>query len=248
MEVIKPSMESKKLIPVGIPVIDDLIVGFPQDSLILVIGDPGSGFLTFIHQLLVQCTYRGGSVLYTSLDRSTQEVMSDLDTFNWNLDRLGWNFIDISPSTRKRQTKTLKWDSDAVNVVSHDLFRRLDSIKENNPGESINSIINSLTYMLIQSSTKSVLRFLNELSAVTKGTNGWHFVTMVRGVHGKKVENLFSHYSDVVLEFAMTLNTETRLYERVLGIKKLPGVDSRVFPIEYDHKTGIRPITTSKIQ
>ncbi|NHJ02731.1 MAG: hypothetical protein EAX86_11380 [Candidatus Heimdallarchaeota archaeon] len=240
-------MVNTKLIPVGIPVIDELIVGFPRDALILVIGDPGSGFLTFLHQLLVQCSNRGGLVLYTSLDRTAQEIKSDLEAFNWDLDKLGWNFFDISPSTRKKQTKTLTWDSDAVNVVSHDLFRRISSMKEKHPGESVNSIINSLTYMLVQSNTRPVLRFLNEFSALIKGTNGWHFLTMVRGVHGKETENLFSHYSDVVLEFAMTLNTETRLYERVLGIKKLLGVDSRVFPIEYD-RTGIRPITTSKIQ
>ncbi|MFX0172068.1 MAG: hypothetical protein ACFE9L_09115 [Candidatus Hodarchaeota archaeon] len=70
---------------------------------------------------------------------------------------------------------------------------------------------------------------------------------MVRGVHGQDKENILAHYCDVVLEFVMRLNTETQLYERVLGIKKLLGVDSRVFPIEYDRR-GIRPITTSKIQ
>ncbi len=101
--------------------------------------------------------------------------------------------------------------------------------------------------MLLQSKLSSVLRFINEYSRKIKGTKGWHFLTMVRGVHGLDIENLLAHYSDVVLEFVMRLNTETRLYERALGVKKLLGVDSRAFPIEYD-RYGIRPITTSKIQ
>jgi hypothetical protein len=160
---------------------------------------------------------------------------------------VSWQFNDLSPTSKQRESSTLKWDSDAVNVVSHDLFRKITEYKENPSIPIFDTCINTLTFMLIQSSPKSVLRFINEYAGEVKGTGGWHFVTMVRGVHSIEIENLFSHYCDVVLEFAMTLNTETRLYERVLGIKKLPGVDSRVFPIEYD-KTGIRPITTSKIQ
>jgi KaiC/GvpD/RAD55 family RecA-like ATPase len=44
-----------ELIPIGIPVIDEYIVGLPSNAVILIIGDPGSGFITFLHQLLVFC-------------------------------------------------------------------------------------------------------------------------------------------------------------------------------------------------
>ncbi len=234
---------SRELIPIGIPVIDDFITGLPQDALILIIGDPGSGFITFMHQLLVIRAKDGIPAIYTSLDRPESEIRYDLATFGWKMDNLMWQFNDLE----QKQSKTLQWEGDAVNVVSHNLFRKIAEYKGDRAIPAFDSVVNTLTYMLIQSSTKSVLRFLNEYSTAIKGTNGWHFLTMVRGVHGNDIENIFSHYTDVVLEFVMTLNTETRLYERVLGIKKLLGVDSRVFPIEFD-KHGIRPITTSKIQ
>ncbi len=238
---------SRELIPIGIPVIDEFIIGIPRDALILIIGDPGSGFTTFMHQLLVTRAKTGIPAIYTSLDRPKSEIHHDLATFGWKLDVLPWQFNDLSPSARQKQSKTLQWEGDAVNIVSHNLFRKIVEYKGDKSIPAFDSVVNTVTYMLIQSSLKSVLRFLNEYSKVIKGSNGWHFLTMVRGVHGHDVENIFSHYSDVVLEFAMTLNTETRLYERVLGIKKLLGVDSRVFPIEFG-KQGIRPITTSKIQ
>lgn len=228
------------------PVIDDFITGLPRDALILILGDPGSGFITFMHQLLVTRAKNGVPTIYTSLDKPENEVRHDLATFEWKLDELIWQFNDLSPSTRKREARTLQWEGDAVNIVSHNLFRKIKEYKDDEGIAAFDSVVNTVTYMLIQSSLKSVLRFLNEYSTAIKGTNGWHFITMVRGVHGNNVENIFSHYSDVVLEFAMTLNTETRLYERVLGVKKLLGVDSRVFPIEFD-KHGIRPLTTSKI-
>ncbi|MFX0084175.1 MAG: RAD55 family ATPase [Candidatus Hodarchaeota archaeon] len=237
----------RELIPIGIPVIDEFIVGFPSDALILIIGDPGSGFITFMHQLLVIRGKSGIPAIYTSLDKPESEIRNDLATFGWNIQDLSWQFNDLSPTAKQRKSRTLKWDSGAVNVVSHDLFRKIEENKDDSSISIFDTCINTLTFMLIQSSVKSVLRFINEYSAEVKGTGGWHFLTMIRGVHGIETEHLFSHYCDVVLEFAMTLNTETRLYERVLGIKKLAGVDSRVFPIEYD-KTGIRPITTSKIQ
>ncbi|UCE13063.1 MAG: hypothetical protein JSV04_12835 [Candidatus Heimdallarchaeota archaeon] len=238
---------SRELIPIGIPIIDEFITGLPADSLILIIGDPGSGFITFMHQLLVMRAQTGIPAIYTSLDKPESEIRHDLAPFGWQLDKMVWYFNDLSPSARKRETRAMQWEGDAVNVVSHNLFRKIVELKEDLTITAFDTIVNTATFMLIQSSLKLVLRFLNEYSTIIKGTNGWHFLTMVRGVHGQDIENIFSHYSDVVLEFAMTLNTETRLYERVLGIKKLLGVDSRVFPIEFD-KTGIRPITTSKIQ
>ncbi|MFX0015600.1 MAG: RAD55 family ATPase [Promethearchaeota archaeon] len=240
---------SRELIPLGVPVIDEFITGIPRDSLILIIGDPGSGFITFMHQLLITRAKSGVPAIYNSLDRPESEIRRDLATFGWKFDHLTWFFNDLSPSTRKNQSKTPStlWEGDAVNIISHNFFRKINEYKSDKIISSFDSVVNSVTFMLIQSSMKSVLRFLNEYSAIIKGSNGWHFLTMVRGVHGNDVESIFSHYSDVVLEFAMTLNTETRLYERVLGIKKLLGVDSKVFPIEFD-KHGIRPITTSKIQ
>ena len=238
---------SRELIPIGIPVIDEFITGIPRDALILILGDPGSGFITFMHQLLVTRAQNSVPAIYTSLDKPESEIRHDLATFGWNFDNLTWQFNDLSPSTRKREARTLQWEGDAVNIVSHNLFRKILEYKEDKTITSFDSIVNTVTYMLIQSSLKSVLRFLNEYATVIKGSNGWHFITMLRGVHGKDVENIFSHYSDVVLEFALTLNTETRLYERILGIKKLLGVDSRVFPIEFD-RSGIKPITTSRIQ
>ncbi len=238
---------SRELIPIGVPVIDEFIIGLPRDALILIVGDPGSGFITFMHQLLVMRAQTGIPIIYTSLDKSENDIRYDLGVFGWELANLSWQFNDLSHSARQKKSRTLKWEGDAVNIVSHDLFRKIDEYKEDGAISAFDSCVNTLTQIIIQSSIKSVLRFMTEYSTVIKGSNGWHFITMVRGVHGSDKENLLSHFSDVVLEFVMSLNTETRLYERVLGIKKLLGVDSRAFPIEFD-KHGIRPITTSKIQ
>ncbi|MFX0140811.1 MAG: RAD55 family ATPase [Candidatus Hodarchaeota archaeon] len=238
---------NRNLEPIGIPVIDQFIVGLPRDSVILIIGDPGSGFSTFLHQLLVFRSNSGIPAIYTSLDKSEREIQNDLAAFGWKYENLKWYFNDLSSRAKQQQSRTLQWDQDAINVIFHQLFRKIEEFKEDRSIPVFDTCINTLTLMLLQSSQSSVLRFINEYSVRIQGTKGWHFLTMVRGVHGQDKENILAHYCDVVLEFVMRLNTETQLYERVLGIKKLLGVDSRVFPIEYDRR-GIRPITTSKIQ
>ena len=237
----------RELVPIGIPVIDQFIVGLPRESIILIIGDPGSGFVTFLHQLLAMRSKSGIPIIYTTLDKSKEEIIHELTKFQWNPEKLTWYFNDFSPKAKRQQSRSIQWDQDAINVISHNLFREIEKYKADITIQTFDSCVNTLTLMLIQSDLQNVLRFINEYAIKIRGTNGWHFLTMVRGVHGQNIENLLSHYCDVVLEFAMRLNTETRLYERVLGIKKLLGVDSRAFPIEYD-KHGIRPITTSKIQ
>lgn len=233
--------------PIGIPAIDQFIVGLPRDSIILIIGDPGSGFITFLHQLLVFRSKSSIPAIYTSLDKSEREIQHDLNTFGWKYESLNWYFNDLSSRAKQQQSQSLKWDQNAINVISHQLFRKIEDFKDDKSILAFDSCINSLSQMLFQSRQNSVLRFINEYSVRIQGTNGWHFLTMVRGVHGQDKENILAHYCDVVLEFVMRLNTEIQLYERVLGIKKLLGVDSRVFPIEFDRQ-GIRPITTSKIQ
>ncbi|MFX0050282.1 MAG: RAD55 family ATPase [Candidatus Hodarchaeota archaeon] len=238
---------NRDLVPIGIPVIDQFIVGLPRDSIILIIGDPGSGFTTFLHQLLVLRSKSGIPAIYTSLDKSEREIQYDLAAFGWKYEKLNWYFNDLSSRAKQEQSRSLQWDQDAINVLFHQLFRKIEDLKEDKSIPVFDTCVNTLTLMLLQSRQSSVLRFINEYSFRIQGTKGWHFLTMVRGVHGQDKENILAHYCDVVLEFVMRLNTETQLYERVLGIKKLLGVDSRVFPIEYDRR-GIRPITTSKIQ
>ena len=40
-----------KLTKIGIPTLDDRLKGLPSNSVILIVGDPGSGFDTFLNHL-----------------------------------------------------------------------------------------------------------------------------------------------------------------------------------------------------
>ena len=144
---------------------------------------------------------------------------------------------------------------DSVNLLSHDLIRRLEEMKEKAKHKAIHneirldSTINSLTSMLLHAeSERSVLSFINEYAATIRDTNGFHFLTLIRGVHGEQTERLLAHISDVVLEFLSV--REGNEYLRVLGVKKMRGIiapPSSLFPLEFTDK-GVLPVTTTRVK
>ena len=139
-----------KLTKIGIPTLDDRLKGLPSNSVILLVGDPGSGFDTFLHQVLYQRKQSGANILYVSLDRSEEEIEYDMNIYKWSAK--DWNILDLSPGAEKRSAQNaMSWSMDSVNLLSHDLIRRLEEMKEQARHQAIHneikldSTINSLT-------------------------------------------------------------------------------------------------------
>jgi len=230
----------------GITLLDDRLKGLPTNSVILLIGDPGSGFTEFLHQVLNHRSKVGVQVMYVSLDRPMSEILYDLRIYGWEEEGKKWNFTDLSPSSRQNQT-TMMWGSEAISW-GHELIRRIAAAKKQGV-ESLDSVVNSISTMLLSPNTEfsAVLGFLNELATTIRGTNGLHFLTLVHGVHGVQVEQTLAHYADVVLEFIVQRSAKE--YTPTFGVRKMRGVGippRTLFPIEFT-ETGIQPITTEKI-
>jgi KaiC/GvpD/RAD55 family RecA-like ATPase len=242
-----------KLTKIGIPTLDDRLKGLPSNSVILLLGDPGSGFDTFLHQVLYKRKQGGSNILYVSLDRSKEEISYDMGIYKWDCE--DWDFIDLSPGAEKGTNQAMSWSMDSVNLVSHDLIRRLEELKQKAKHKALHtdirldSTINSLSSMLLNAeSERSVISFLNEYAATIRDTNGFHFLTLLRGVHGEQTERLLAHIADVVLEF-LTVR-EGNEYTRVLGIKKMRGIvapPSSLFRLEFTEK-GVLPVTTTRVK
>ena len=230
----------------GIKLLDDRLKGLPKNSVILLIGDPGSGFTQFLHQVLSHRSSVGADVLYVSLDRPQAEVLYDLRIYGWEEEGKKWKFKDLSPSSR-RDSSELMWGTDPISW-GHELIRRINQEKAKG-GAQLDSAVNSISSMLLAPNTdiSAVLGFINELSSTIRDTNGLHFLTLVHGVHGHDVEATLSHYADVVLEFLV--RQDSKEYRVTFGVKKMRGVGippRTLFPIEFTEE-GIQPVTTEKI-
>ncbi len=246
---------ARELIQIGIPSFDErLKPGIPNNSLILLIGDPGSGFDIFLHQLLyLRNLHYRSRTLYVSLDRPVTEIQWEMAAYRWNSD--AWDFIDLSPTSKKISGYggTIAWESNAANFLSHNLMRRLTQIKEDeeNKGSKspIDSAVNSLTSLLLNSDLQTVLGFVNEYASNIRDTRGIHVMTLVRGVHGTQVEQVLSHYADVVFEFVMAREGASQEYTRYMGLRKVRGVSippTRMFKVKIT-QTGLMPETIEQI-
>lgn len=242
--------EHHRIVKIGIPVLDERIKGLPTNSVILITGDPGSGFITFLHQILYYRQKNGAEVLYIALDKPKEEVKWECETYKWNIDN--WQFIDLSPGAKQDETTALTWSSSAINMLSHDLIRKINErkIKTDDLGKKItlDTTINSLTSMLLNSDLSTVLGFLNEYSMAIKNTQGLHFLTLVKGVHGHDVEQILAHFADVVLEFSA--EKRGKEYQFTMGIRKMRGTSTpphTLFPLEFTKK-GILPTTTETVR
>ncbi len=246
----KGRVVDSKMVQTGIDVLDQQGLFFPKNSLILLLGDPGSGFDIFLHQLLISRYRQGGEIHYISLDRPREEVLYDLSTYAWDAEASMWEFKDLSPSAKK-ETSILTWDTDPVNVLTHELIRTIASVKEKAKEEEreliLDTAINSISAVLLEAKISSILGFINEYRGAIKDTNGLHFVTCVKGVHGIETEKILSHYVDCVIEFTTQFQREE--IRRAMGIIKMRGVivpPRAVFPLEFTSE-GILPKTTSSI-
>lgn len=249
----KPIRTKHKLTKIGIPSLDEKIRGLPTNSIILLLGDPGSGFDTFLHQILHSRSASGARVLYVSLDRSKEEIEYDLSIYNWSSDN--WEFLDLSPGAEREKSSGMSWSIDSTNLVSHDLIRRLNEEKIKARSQTmhseirLDSAINSITPLLLNSeSDRHVLSFLDEYARAIRDTNGFHFITLLRGVHGEQIERLLSHFADVVIEMLSTIQGNE--YVKVLGIKKMRGIaspPSGLFNLEFTEK-GVLPVTTTRVR
>lgn len=250
----KPKL-THRLQKIGIPTLDERLKGLPTNSVILILGDPGAGFDTFLNQILYLRSKKNSKILYVSLDRPKSEIEFDLHTYGWKSD--SWDFIDLSPTADRDQNRrgnTMSWSMDSINLLQHDLIRRIEETKKELAGNmvtqeySLDSCINSLTSMLLNSELHSVLGFLNEYAGAIRDSNGFHFLTLIRGVHGSKTEAILSHFADVVIEMTSTIAGTD--YQKVLGIKKMRGIaapPTTLFPLEFTEK-GVQPVTTQRVR
>jgi KaiC/GvpD/RAD55 family RecA-like ATPase len=197
----------------GIDALDRIFGGFPDGSVILVSGLPGSGFDIFAQQILYTASAAGNcNTLYIAADRPPLEVESEMAERGWRIDTLGekrWEFLDAY--TVKQNV--LKGIASAKGFS--DLFRGLPSlIKEGRwtAVDTLSSFIEALRF-------EEVLDVLGELVEKARDSGGLHLLLVVEGLHDEKTMIKLTHTVDGLLD----LTLESRYAEPVglITVKKL---------------------------
>jgi KaiC/GvpD/RAD55 family RecA-like ATPase len=175
-----------KLLNTWIESLDEMLGGgLPEKSIVLMMGEPGSGYDVFAQQILYQNVLHKGKVAYFSTTRAPEVIREDLETFGWNLASLeesgNWLFFNAHVP-------------DVVQV----LMEKIPSVM----AEGRWVLIDSLSYLILTQKYQSVVNVLECLLEGAKKYGGIHFLLLTQKMHAPEVETTIQHFADGVIEFS----------------------------------------------
>lgn len=172
-----------KLIKTRIQLLDETLGGgLPDKSVILMLGEPGSGNDILTQQIMYQHALKEGKVAYFTTFRPPETTTEDFKTFGWDVSRLKadhWTFIDIHTSK-------------ALQILQKEISMRI--------GHGCWTIIDSLSYILLTQKHNLVLNMVESLLDNARKHGGIHFLLLTQGMHDPQTEITMQHLADGVIE------------------------------------------------
>lgn len=207
-----------KLIKTWIEGLDETLGGgLPDKSVILVMGEPGSGYDTFAQQVLHQHALKKGKVAYITTFRSPDTIREDLEAFGWKvsaLEKTGrWIFIDV------HTPKALQ------------VFRRRVPSKIR---VGCWTLVDSLSYLILTQKFQSVLEAVKLLLTNARKQGGIHFLLLTQSMHDPQTEIAMQHLVDGVMEF--TARETAGGIDRRIRIKKRAVYAPRLIPFNITNR------------
>jgi KaiC/GvpD/RAD55 family RecA-like ATPase len=175
-----------KLLKTWIESLDEMLGGgLPEKNIVLIMGEPGSGYDVFAQQILYQNVLHNGKIAYFSTTRAPEVIREDLETFGWNLASLeesgNWLFLNAHVP-------------DVVQV----LMEEIPSVM----AEGRWVLIDSLSYLILTQKYQSVVNVVECLLDNAKKYGGIHFLLLTQKMHAPEVETTIQHFADGVIEFS----------------------------------------------
>jgi len=204
-------LSAVRMLKTEIKGLDEVIEGgFPDGSIILLLGNPGTGIETFAQQILYLRALRAGKVAYFTIERSPRDVKEDMAVFGWDLGQLEesetWDFVDAYTSRlvgyykRMGDKQLLEAgigssvsEPGALSTLRDELTKRVD--------EKRWTVIDTLSHLLIMHDVKDIVDALGVFAMGVRDNGGLHFLIMIKGMHDSRTITTMSHLADGVIEF-----------------------------------------------
>jgi len=171
-----------KLVKTWIEGLDEVLGGgLPDKSVILMMGEPGSGYDILTQQILYQHALKEDKVAYFTTMRSSDTVKEDFETFGW----------DVPPLEKTDQLIFV--DIHAPRVLQKEIPSRVK--------KGCWTLIDSLSYLLQTQKVDSVLKRVELLLESARKHGGIHFLLLVQGMQDSQTEIAMQHLVDGVIEF-----------------------------------------------
>jgi len=175
-----------KLLRTRVESLDEMLGGgLPEKSVVLMTGEPGSGYDILAQQILYQNALQDGKVAYFSTNRAPDALREDLETFGWNVvplqEKGNWIFFDAH-----------------VSDVTQVLGRTIPEVM----AEGRWVLLDSLSYLILTQKFRSVIDVVELLLNGAKKHGGVHFLLLTQKMHDTETETTIQHLVDGVMEFS----------------------------------------------
>jgi KaiC/GvpD/RAD55 family RecA-like ATPase len=196
-----------KIVPTHIAGLDDLLGGgIPNNSLILIIGSIGSGYTTFINQLLHNNLNDGGKAAYYATETSSLDVEQEMQSFGWSLRRFTQNgscaFINVLTPDLQKLAELAPGSFSQLRV---NLSGSLNALKTDLLGKLKESrwTILDLNHVLQSYDLKEVIGLMLYWRAAVQVYGGVNVAVVPSGIHDERVENALKNVVDGVFVFRL---------------------------------------------
>jgi flagellar protein FlaH len=159
--------------------------GIPEKSVVLMMGEPGSGYDILAQQILYQNALQNGKVAYFSTSRVSDALKEDFETFGWNVAPLqekgDWQFFQVNvPNVIQVLTETIP------RVVAQGRW----------------VLVDSLSYLILTQKYRDVIKMVELLLNAARQHGGVHFLLLTQKMHDAETETTMQHLVDGVMEFS----------------------------------------------
>jgi len=176
--------------------------GLPDKSVILMTGEPGSGYDVLAQQMIYQHALHNEKIAYFSTSRSPDTLKEDMATFGWDVVGLetkgNWIFYRLSVA-------------DAIKVLSEEIPEAV--------AEGRWVLLDSLSYLILTQKYYSVVQAVELLLDNARKHGGIHFLLLTQKMHDAETETTMQHLVDGVMEF--TAQETAGGIDRRIRIKKM---------------------------
>jgi len=224
--------------------------GFPNDSVYLLTGEPGSFYSTFAQQALYSAVKNGQKVVYYTTEMSSVDVQQDMAVFKWDIqdemDNGNWIFTRLIPPQLKAIVNNTPDDpreqridllTNSLSSVEEDYLERME--------ESRWSAI-SLSYLMRCYPMQEITDLVMFLTNAAHRLGGVHFLLLPGGVHGESEVNHIKSIVDGVLSFKFAQGFEQA--EGEIEIQKMRRIIPRVKIVRHAvEDNGIQIETTARV-
>ncbi len=193
----------------GIDGFDEIMEGgLPEGNVILLIGEPGSGYDTFAQQVLFRKALDGQKIAYFTIEFLPDDIQEDMATFGWHLNGVmskdNWSFVDSY--REKRQGVMIKIggpEGSSMASATSDLgaLTSLKSELAERVEEKRWTAVQTLSHLLLMHNLKDVIDAVETYITTVHNAGGLHFLLMVQGMHDPTVGVTMRHLADGVIEF-----------------------------------------------